>query len=219
MRFNQLMGGEHGPPRIPRWACTVLAAFLLLAGTATARADSIFVTLTGLSGPVGGFFTWTYDADLGDATLGGSTLLAGDYFGILDIAGVLDIAGMTAATPVGWVLSTPPLTPWSLLGGFPHPADSPAVANVVWTYGGAPVLSDAFLGTFSIITTVGGPPVNHIYGGDDTETGTLLPQTNFGIVGAPGPFAALVPLPAAVFGGMALFGLIGGTQLRRTRQV
>jgi len=231
MRFYQSSGGEHGPPRhIKRSVAAVLVAFIFVVGASTvAKANTIELTLTTVVAGVGldaGLWAWTYNASVTGASPGSSEVIFGDYFAILDFGGqtAASIARTVAGpSPASWSYTAPALTGWSLLVGFPNPADSALVANAQWTYGGAGTfVNDAPLGSFTIWSTTGRPPPGplHVYGGDDTEVGSGLAKSNFALVSAPGPFGpgTPVPLPAAGFAGMALFGLIGGKRLRQARQ-
>jgi hypothetical protein len=60
------------------------------------------------------------------------------------------------------------------------------------------------------LTTVIYDPVN--------DTLIVPSTTNFGLTTLQGEITAIVPLPAAAWGGMALFGVLGGAKLRRSRQ-
>lgn len=240
MRIYQSSGGEHGPPRrvgrMPSWAFAVLASLLLMVGAVrSAQANTIELTLTSISAGAGldaGMFLWSYSASVTGNTPGpSSAVIFGDYFAILDVSGqTAATIGRTtlAGTPAGWAYSAPTVTPWTATFG-PLASDTP-VLNAQWTYTGAGTFfNDALLGTFVLRSTIGAifPPGGplHTYGGDDTSAApgpvvTGTPKTNFAQVSAPGPFGpgTPVPLPAAGFAGMALFGLIGGKRLRQARQ-
>jgi hypothetical protein len=244
MRFYQSSGGEHGPPRnVRRSVAAVLVAFVLLVGVSTvAKANTIELSLSTVSFDAGsGFWAWTYSASVTGATVASSEVIAGDYFAILDFGGqtAATIAKtMAGPNPAGWTYATgghinPLFTPvpfnsgtqtgWSLLGGLINGFDSAAIANAQWTYDGTAgtFVNDSLLGSFTVWSTIGRPPPGplHVYGGDDTEVATGNPKSNFATVSAPGAFGPTpVPLPAAGFAGMALFGLIGGKRLRQARQ-
>jgi MYXO-CTERM domain-containing protein len=90
MRFIQLEGGEHGPPKsIPSGAIrlVLVMALALTASLPTpAKADSIEINLLSVVGGVGGPYTWSYSVVLTPGNFV-SDNVAGDVVGIFDIDG------------------------------------------------------------------------------------------------------------------------------------
>jgi len=248
MRFELIPGGDHSPPAkgcpvpIPKVALGMLAAFVLLASTITpVRANTISLAFAGLDPGPGTDTTWKYAASLtgivGDTStiVGGPAHAAdlapdpqlgaadpgpftGDYFEILDIAGLNVAATMALAVPAGWSLVIETIT-FNYVPPGPAFTDG-ALFNVRWSRTGGNLVSDAPLGTFKLVSSLI-TGTGHTYGGNDHKTSDLSPQSNFGTVTAPtlgGP-AIISPLPVAALGGIAMFGLVGGSRLRRTRLV
>ncbi len=198
-------------------AC-LIAAVSLLGFNAPVRGASIILTNTPAPTFAGGFWSYSYTVVV-DA---GSHVETGDFFVIYDFVGFDPTfnggTGFLAVLPA-FTLSLEPGNVGPGTPGLPPTNDSAAVPNIVGRYSGAPgsflpggVLTN---GTFTARSTVG--PGTISYRGEDTAgvgpAGTGAPQANFGTTGGP----SVVPLPAAVWGGLGLMGFISAGKFRRPR--
>ncbi len=101
-------------------------ALVLVAALATTPAYAGLVPTTVTVTPEGGNFRWTYAIVLPSDM----KLQAGDYFGIYNFNGLLAGSG---ASPEGWTLSTPAVSP---LPANVTIFDDPTAPNLIWTYNG-----------------------------------------------------------------------------------
>jgi hypothetical protein len=179
-----------------------VAASLLVAITATCRADTISLTLVGGPTPVAGGFEYTYAVTVSLAQLHPT-----DYFVLYDFVGY--VAGSLDASVLGpaWVASV------TLDGPTPFNqahVDNPAISDFVLTYVGAPTgdFITFFPGIFKAVSIYGGTG-DLTYSAQDHKASFIGDpsdqQGNTSTVDGP-----VVPLPATAWAGMGLFGLLGG---------
>ena len=185
-----------------RIAAPVVAVAILGAASA-ARADTIAVSFVSQVGN-----TFTYSANLS----ANGIVNAGDGFTIFDIA----LPTGASISMAGWnyVVTSgigSPIATVAAHGALLSPGgDSAAIDNVSFIWNGPSLSGSQSLGTFAVTTDapwVGSDIAISKDSGSDTPFA-------FGPVGV----ASMVPLPAAAWGGMALFGVLGGAKLRRSRQ-
>jgi len=197
-------------------AALALVGFLNSEG----RADSILATLTSVT-PSGSNFAFTYDVRLtgnsnlmstGGAGVGTSTA---DFFSFLDVGGFVSATG-----PANFAVVQEPLTTFPGFG-LPLPTDSPLVTNVRFNYTG-PMISNAgntdiTLGNVTLISTVNTTTDGVRFIGQDRDavTGTTRGNTDAVLVPTVVITPGVVPLPAPLLGGIALFGLLGLKKLRK----
>jgi hypothetical protein len=209
-----------------------LALFLAFQ-SGVARAETIVPTLVGSpTMTFDGFWMYTYDVDI----TGNSALIApGSQFVIYDFNQFVRFEGdggpgsPVFAVPgggffIGTVQNLGPYYPNSVSNPTPlmPGVDSAAILNMVFTYTGPQVNAEADLGEVRIVSGqqsiiegefgsqdyVRNPSTGLISGLDGRVDAVFVPA-------AGGP--PIVPLPLAAWGGIGLFGLIGGSKLRAGR--
>lgn len=180
-----------------------VVAIALLGMVPASRADSINASAPVVTGS--GPYTWTY-ALFGSA---GSSIVTGDFFVIVDFGGLI---GGSNFQPVGWTFSTETTTGTisSDAGDVSGYSDG-GLTNLRWTYSGAPIAGPSALGPFGAISSFNVAAESVLVARDHNPAGT---STGANIQ----PLAVPVPLPAAVWAGMSLMGLMGAQGLRRKRQ-
>jgi len=220
------MGGEHGPPRIPRgraWCCLLLAIAVFGLVPSSAKADSVELQFLGISPAGGGDTNWIYAARLTPTNY----VETGNTVTIFDFGGFVS-GSFTPDPPVGGpgytVTSATDAPVQPAFPGETPPAGDLGLADIVFTYSGvSPYLAvgstapgDTFLGLFTLRSTFNtgaldvvvttdvftGPDLL-IGGGDDVANQV----TRITTVARSGGFT-IVPLPLPVFGGAALMGLV-----------
>jgi len=210
----------------------ILAAVLFVSA---AHANTITLSLQQpVTAGAGGFTEFTYNASL----TGDSALVAGDYFVIYDFngfAGFDNTVGAPTFAFMGstgvWTAAVTPTGPYPVSPGSIPAVSTPGVdsslLNLVFTYTGPTVFSP--IGNLVTVSALSGvsTTVSGQYGSQDhVNDGT----TALGVVGVPqgiiqgvkvpgagGP-GNFVPVPAAVWGGLSLFGLLGGKRFLRARR-
>jgi hypothetical protein len=194
--------------RLARNACCAwLAALFLCVGLA--RANSIlYASHTPL---LGGGGAWDYTVFVTPL----AEIRTDDFFVVIDFAGYVD--GSIFA-PTGWAATVEQTTDAFETGtGTITPVNDGGAMNLRFTRTGGTIPNPpigAFLSGFGAITTLDGVGPTTIVAQDhSTLTGDTAGNTS--VAFAP---AGIVPLPAAAWGGMALFGVLGGVKLRRSRQ-
>ena len=207
--------------------CRMIAAALVglaVMGTASSgvRANTIFVSFAVTSaGDTAGATEFTYNVSIGEGNGTpplDSRVETGDFFTIYDFAGF--ILGSDESSDSDWVFVGPSLlglTP--LVPGSPVviPADDPTLFNLTWQYVGlTPIDAPDSIGTFSAESIFHTTTTDNYASQDHREV------TDGGLYAAAGYIdtttVAAVPLPAAAWAGMALFGMIGGVKLRQSRR-
>lgn len=198
-----------------------LCSLAVLAVATESRANSILVTNAGYGiaslSPLQVRFDYNAVLD-GAATL--SNLQDGDGFTIYDFAGFTG----AHAEPTGWTFSS------GLATGFPPGtlplgnSDDPNLVNLTWTYHGPTLNAVTPLGIFSAVTSETFQKLDSYAAQDhgfDLMTNSQQPQSNQGRIlvaatetggGTPTP----LPVPAAVWGGLSLFGVLGSSRLRKS---
>lgn len=230
--------------RLKGYLCgAALAGLGLLTAASPTRADSIQLTISAASpteilvGPNTGDYLWTYTVGLtGSASEMNSILNAtqsasantalksgqpaeptvADFFTMYDVYGL--VPGSVTSTGLvntSFTLTTPNTSPASY---HQTVTDSTSLPNIVFTYTGSVQLNGGStglaLGTFSFVSKSGNTGSSQYVGEDHNSTNLALHldsvEGNFGNVAAPA-----APAPASLWGGLALFGLVGGFGLRR----
>jgi hypothetical protein len=196
--------------------CSVLTLFAIVAaGASFARADTIEVVNAGFTDTDADTnFEFNYTAAL--VNVPPSEIRSGDFFVIFDFEGY--VAGSSFA-PVNWSGAY-------TLTGFPTTLEptftnDPLIGDLVFTYSGSTITTAGALGLFGAETTEKFYHLDAFRGHDHNSSnnteqnnyGTLFVPTSDTVGGTP------VPLPAAAWAGMALFGLIGGVRLKKSAAV
>lgn len=193
------------------------AAIGLVALSSAAKAD----ILPSTAGPTvtangNGTFTWTYEVFV----TGAQTVNPGNSFTFYDFQGFTGQATATNGqfTPTTTLVSPAPvITPF----GAVTPNDSAGIPNITFTFSGAtPIVGQGIngtsLGTFSLVSTLGGPGVRNPFlgRGTDTDSGLLNANiTNYiAPVPEPGEYAV-----AGIFGA-GLIGLMVRARRRTARE-
>jgi len=195
-----------------------VAAGVLMAGAA--RANSIHVT-NGLGAGTNSGSTFAYALELTFA----NTVQTGDFWTLYDFQG-LDVSSLAFApnlsvtTSADWLLTTTPFTPGILVGN-QLTEDNGALPNIYLVYTGTTPISatvaNVALGTVTATTTMTSFSLvaDTYVGQDHTTPGNSIDQNHDNAIvpfSINGPF---LPLPASAWGGMALFGVLGGVRLKR----
>jgi len=211
-----------------------LAAAALLASwsAGTARAHSIILNATNVTGPVAGIYTYTYSVLVtGGSQINSGTVTAaggqvptagGDYFRLIDFGGyVTGSASGSLLTTVGgasWQVSTS-LTGLTATDNVIVP-DNASILNINFQYIGTNVglngtqsikaVADTSIGSVTLQSTLPAGAGNIMYyGAQDENTSTGTDQSNQGLMNGP------VPEPASLgILGLGVLGLLA----RRTRK-
>ena len=184
-----------------------IIAVICLAASVAARAD-IIPSFTGTSPGSGTNTVWNYVIDI----TSNQQVTAGDFFTIYDFGPF--ISG-SATSPAGWTFSS------SLVTAPPantSPPDNPSLANLTWTYTGAPVLpTGTHLSGFSVTQATSSflqsPP---------TKTGFFAASASSttgagGKIGNVGQVPIPVPVPEPTT--LSLLAMAGiGSVLRKIRR-
>lgn len=190
------------------------ASVVALALGASARANTITLDLVSAPAPVAGGFQYTYSVQ--ESNL--STIVPGSQFTIFDVFGLVGVPVYTpiAGTP-NFTISVANAGP--SYGEEAGPiADNPAVPNVTGTSTGTftqPAFGPTQIGTLTLVST------SNVVTGKTTGSFDIAtngqPVNNQATTAGPGA-PGVVPLPAAVWGGIALFGLMGGRRMLGRRE-
>ena len=199
-----------------------LGALALLVGFAvTANANSILVSLLSTA-PNGANTNYTYDVTLtavNQVDPGVRPDGIHDGFTLYDFNGL--VGGPFAETGLLQQVLLPDFVPSVTATTAPPsgtaPADSSAISNVNFTYTGpgavAPLVAavPTDLGTFTVTSIYSAHAVQHNnYTGADHSSPGDSPQGNIGNADTP-----IVPVPASVWGGLGLLGLLAGKRIVR----
>jgi len=196
--------------------CSAIGSLAFLALGGEVRANTIQVFLDSVTGSPGNV-TYTYRAEL----TGNSQVQTGDFFTVYDFDGF--IAG-TQNSSGGF---NPTLTSQSgtqLLGinaVLTAPNDDATVPNLTWQYTGSTITTNGVLGLFSARSIYNTATLDNYTSEDhqfNTTLNTYVPAGNVSTVTVPaerGGQTFPLPLPAAAWAGMGLFGLISGSRLRK----
>lgn len=215
-------------------AAGIAMSALLGAGVSDARANSVELFFLGAT-TVGGTTSFRYQVELtpgnfvsnnpaGDsivlfdfegyqsATFTPTGLLAGG--GNYTLASTAD--AQTTYTSGGYQTGSPP--------GFLNGTADLGFADIRFDYSGPSFSNttavDVILGVITVNSSVSSGTVDLTFT-TDTANGSSPPGTGRfqEIIVARSGGLALVPLPGAVWGGLALFGLVGGARLRKRRRL
>ena len=190
-----------------RAMCVAFAVALSGVVARDACANSILVvngypTVTG-TGP----YTWTYQ----ERVTNDAQVQTNDFFVIVDFNGF--VSGSNAQ-PANWSFAT--VGNIGTLTGSNQsltPTNNPAIPDLVWTYTGTPtIVGEQILGNFSAQSIYGQQTVGVQVGMDHTISPNL-PEVNGQNI-----FTPAVPVPAAVWGGVSLLGMLGGGRLWKRRR-
>lgn len=158
----------------------------LVAGTA--KADILPSTAPPtVTANANGTFTWTYEVFV----TGAQTVNPGNAFTFYDFAGFTGTATSSNASfgsTTALISPAPVVTPF----GAVTPNDSGAIPNITFTYNGVtPIvgqgLNGTSLGTFSLVSTLGGPGIRTAFVGRGTDTDSGLANANITNYIAPVP--------------------------------
>ena len=199
----------------PRIYGALVLFVTMLCGPSLASAASIIVqsdVAQSASDGTGGLYG--YDVSLS----AGSTIQTGDFFTLIDFGSLFG-----SSAPAGWVASSPLQTTFTAppLNTIPNiPFDDAGIANVTFTYTGLSTIDNSTgvvnlsIGDF---TATSDATLDALisFGAQDHLNGNSV--SNGGLVLGPTGARTLVPLPAAAWGGLALFGLLGGSYLKRRK--
>jgi hypothetical protein len=202
--------------RLRRWLLSAAAGGLgLVLGVGTVSADTIQVTNAGITdNDIDSQFEFRYSAALVNSPP--SQINSGDYFQIFDFEG---FTGLTYE-PSNWAFSFGDDPVDTSVSGF---INTSIGDDLRWTYtGSTPITASGGLGFFGAETTAILLKPGFFLGRDTNPNLTPSQQTNFGPVLVPtldpSSGTSFVPLPAAAWGGMGLFGLLGGMRLRKSQK-
>jgi hypothetical protein len=213
------------------WSLVFGVALACMSGFASA--DTLFVTFIGTSGTG---TTFNYDVTLSGSSSVAVQVAPGDFATIIDFGPVLGSIVYTGNYFGDWAASQ------AAFGPIPtHPFDLTPVANdtpvlnLTFTWTGAvdgtlspsPDTGSIDLGVFSVTDATGATQTTSSAWVSQDHEAAVPPGTTFSLAehidtttvpfGQPGN---LTPLPSSVWGGMALFGLLGcGAVSRKVRQV
>jgi len=213
MRFGRFMAAAFG------------AAALFLAGANDAQAESIIVLNGGMT-TSGGTTTFTYNVFLTPVNHAES----GDFFTIFDFeerVGSASIVSNPAGVsgnfsyPATGVL--PAGSPANTAGSLPGLlGDSTGVDNITFTFDATTVSAPAnplgqnlLLFSFEVASTATGTNLDTYVAQDHTLLNAVANNQGNVIVAFSPDGPQTVPVPAAMWGGMALMGLIAGGKLRK----
>ena len=200
------------------------AAAVAAACGSSASADSILYNSLVVNN-AHGTYTYNYQIQLTD----NSILRSGDFFEIVDFAFLTGPAtgvgqGVEATVvngPSNWTFTTPmftgSITAPGVGGNTVSVPDSATVPNLRWTYSGPDFVnnsgSSVILGGFFATSSVSQTVVGNLMAQDHSNSlGTARVNSDQILVPA-------VPSPAAAMGGMALLGMLGGSQVLRRRSM
>jgi len=191
-----------------RLAFAGVSALGIAAFVNSADANSIFAPNPPAVTPVGSNFRWDYDIVVSQ----GSEVQAGDAFTIYDFAGYVGISG---CLPAGWTLtSTNPDSP-DYLFQTRASTDNPTITDLTLTYSGATTGStsgNTSLGTFSFLSIYGNRADSFFEDQDHTIFNGQAQTDNHNTQVPVG-----VPVPAALWGGLALLGSLFGAKVIRRK--
>ena len=193
-----------------------LAGVMAVALAAPAQAN-ILISLNGVSGPVAGVFTWSYEGSLqtgAETTENDPPGPFPTFFTLYDVGGL--ISG-SETQPTGWTATE------QFVGVTPSgvsPTDSASVMNITWTYTGSLVQGPVDFGAFTFGSTEGNNGFFINFSQQDTKDNpgagdddTRL--SGFGTIVGPSATQIPEPLTLALFGA----GLAGAAALRRRKVV
>jgi hypothetical protein len=197
--------------------CGLVVAMGLLSSMASA---STITNLVQVTGPVAGVFTLEYEVSF----YGTNTISAigthPDLFAVLDIHGLTGASFVPSAfggSSSDWAVTFPwQTTVWSFGFAQIYGGDLAVLKNVeVTKVAGLDVVNltgvKQILGTLYVYSTIGDVVPGVCVGGYERGTdGTGVELTNSD------PTAVPIPVPAAMWTGMALLGLIGAAKLRKS---
>jgi hypothetical protein len=214
-----------------KWIMTAALGVAALFGVNSASANSIHLQMIG-EASAGPNFTYTYQATVDQL----NTVNTNDGFVIFDFDGYVagsyvgntqKFADGSFSFSYGALPSVAPTTPGSIAlltasGGF---GDNPLIGNLNLKYTSATAVgytgsgstvgitsptftnNELILGTFTVTSTLATPRFDSFYA-QDHNVGTLALDQNQGQVQVAGTPGGESPLPAAVWGGMGLMGLV-----------
>jgi len=199
------------------------AGFLFGAGNAHANSIVVSNLPGGIVANGSGGNTFDYSVSLTAA----NQLKSGDFFTIFDFEGLLSATVLTNLTAGTWAFSSamggpaPASAPGSTQGALPgFLGDSSVVENITFTYTGSTVTALDFtaptpLFTFQAVSKFLGVNVDSYVAQDHVLSGPVTSNVGQVLVAFDPAGPQTLPLPGAVWGGMALMGLVAGGKLRR----
>ncbi|MCY2950748.1 MAG: hypothetical protein NTU53_02075 [Planctomycetota bacterium] len=195
--------------------CGLVVAMGLLSSMASA---STITNLIQVTGPVAGVFTLEYQVNFYGANTISAVGAHPDLFAVLDIHGLMGAKFVSIVGPDSdWAVAFPwQTTVWNFGSPQIFGGDSAALENVeVTKVAGNDVVnltgSKMILGALYIYSTIGDVVPGVCVGGYERGTDGTGPElTNSD------PTAVPIPVPAAMWTGMALLGLIGAAKLRKS---
>ncbi len=178
-----------------------LGGFAPACKAASITIDSVSVTT---SGPL---FTYTYNVKIG----AGNNTLAGDYLNVIDFGGLSGSPTFASSLGGTSIVTTPLSGP---TGSLPPTSDSPTITDILVSLSGQTntnFSSSVLLGTLTAVSTLS--PGSGVYGSQD-HIGTSIDLNSDTTIVAGGAPIPGTPIPASIFGGTGLLGLLAVWKLK-----
>jgi hypothetical protein len=191
-----------------RLAFAGVSALGIAAFVNSASANSIYAPNPPSVTPVGTNFRWDYDIVVSQ----GSQVNSGDGFTIYDFAGFVGVSG---SLPAGWSLDSSQTNAPDYLTDTRATTDNPAVTDLILKYTGSTTGSTSIntpLGTFSFISTFGNRADSFFESQDHTIFNNVAQADDHNTQVPTG-----VPVPAALWGGLALLGSMFSAKVIRRK--